>query len=414
MATTVLRNAQLPDGARADVHVADGVVTAVTSPGADSAPGPGLDLTGYVLTSGFVEPHAHLDKVFTVDRVANPDGTLAGAIEGYARVVGDFTTADIRARADRALRVLAANGTTAVRTHVGCGRLLGLRGVEALAAVREEWAGIIDLQVVAQIGGPEPGVSWTRHASTLRSAVDAGADVVGGAPSVETDPRAALDACFAVAADLGLPVDFHVDETTDPSATDLEQLVELAEQAAVPVVASHCVSLGAMDPGRAAELAARAAAAGVGVVTLPATNLYLQGRDTAHPQARGLTALDRLAEAGVVVAAGGDNVCDPFNPVGRLDPLETAALLVTAGHRTVADAWAMVTTNPRRLLGLPDAGPAVGQRADLVALAATEPGEALALAPAERVVFRAGEFISATTTVRRGPVHHHSGSRTDR
>lgn len=405
MSNVVLRWASLPDGSLADLFISGGTVTAVTSPGQVTAGEPGLDLSGYLLTSSLVEPHAHLDKVFTFDRVANPAGTLAGAIEGFAQVVGDFTTADIRSRANRALRVLAANGTTSVRTHVGCGRLLGLRGVEALAAVREEWAGIVDVQVVAQIGSPGPELSWPQHAGVLRSAVAAGADVIGGAPSVETEPRQALDACFAVATDLDLPVDFHIDETTDPARTDLERLVELAEQADIPVVASHCVSLGAMDAGRAAELAARAAAARVAVVTLPATNLYLQGRDSAHPQARGLTALDRLEEAGVLVAAGGDNVCDPFNPVGRLDPLETAALLVTAGHRSLAAAHAMVTTAPREALGQPPAGPVVGQRADLLAVAAPSLAESIALAGPQRMVFRAGELISATSLDARGPVH---------
>lgn len=407
MSNVVLRRATLPDGTVADVHISGGAVTAVTPPGEVTAEGSEIDLSGYLLTTSFVEPHAHLDKVFTFDRVANPAGTLAGAVEGYARVVGDFTASDIAARADRALRILASHGTTAVRSHVGCGRLLGLRGVEALAGVRERWAEIIDLQVVAQIGGPEPGVTWTEHVHMLRSAIDAGADVIGGAPSVEADPRQALDACFAVAADLGVPVDFHIDETTDPTAGDLAQLVQLAEQVQIPVVASHCVSLGAVDAGRAAEIAARAAAADVAVVTLPATNLYLQGRDSAHPQIRGLTALDRLSEAGVVVAAGGDNVCDPFNPVGRLDALETGALLVTAGHRTLDDAWAMISTHGRHALGLPAAGPAVGLRADLVAIAAREPGEAMALASPDRMVFRAGELISTTRVESRGPVHNH-------
>lgn len=405
MSDIVLRGAVLPDGAPADVHVTDGVVSAVTPPGTRPAGRAELDLSGWLLGCALVEPHAHLDKVFTYGRVENPGGTLAGAVAGYATVVGEFTTADIRSRARRALRMLAANGVTAVRTHVGCGRLLGLRGVDALVEVREEWAGLIDLQVVAQIGGPESGASWRQHVNVLREAVGAGADVIGGAPSVEEDPRQALDACFTVATEVGVPVDFHVDETADPAAGDLERLVGLAAGVDVPVVASHCVALGSVDRGYAADLAARAAAAGVGVVALPATNLYLQGRGPAHPQVRGLTALEALADAGVVVAAGGDNVCDPFNPVGRLDPLETAALLVTAGHRTVGEAHKMVTDSARRLLRLPPAGPAVGRRADLLAVRAGNLVEAIGLASAERMVFRGGELISATRLDRHGPVH---------
>ncbi|WP_324651729.1 amidohydrolase family protein [Georgenia sp. H159] len=401
MGLTVLRRARLVDGAAlVDVHVSDGVVTAVEP----AAEGSGLDLEGRLLLPALVEPHAHLDKVFTLDRAANPEGTLAGAMTGYADVVRHFTVEDIAARAHRALRVLVSRGVTAVRTHVGCGRLLGTRGVEALVQVRAELDGLLDLQVVAHVGGPEEGVRWAEHVGILRRALELGADAVGGSPAAEQDPVAALDACFAVAAEAGVPVDFHVDETTDPRVRTLEHLVRLAETAAIPVVASHCVSLGAMSPPEAADLAARAAAAGVAVVTLPATNLYLQGRGS-HPVARGITALDALTDAGVAVAAGGDNVCDPFNPVGRLDPLETAALAVVAGHRTPEEAREMVTTTARGVLGLPPAGPWVGARADLVAVRADSWGEALALAPEERLVLRGGTVVSETTVSRSGPVH---------
>ena len=103
MATVALRSATLPDGSVVDVHVTGGMVSAVTSPGELAAAGASTDLSGYLLTGSLVEPHAHLDKVFTFHRVANPAGTLAGAMTGFAQVVGHFTGADIEARAHRAL-----------------------------------------------------------------------------------------------------------------------------------------------------------------------------------------------------------------------------------------------------------------------------------------------------------------------
>jgi len=153
-----------------------------------------------------------------------------------------------------------------------------------------------------------------------------------------------------------------------------------------------------------AEVAAEVAAANVAVVTLPATNLYLQGRSQ-WPRPRGLTAIDALTAAGVQVAAGGDNAGDPFNPVGRLDPLETAALLVLAAHQDTDRAWQLVTRDARRVLGAPPAGPTRGARADLVAVRADSVGEAIALAPGDRMVWRGGRLVSRTAVDRSGPAH---------
>lgn len=405
MGTHLLRNARLATGESVDVQLDGGSVAAVRPAGAAPAqPEQQTDLSGYLLAGAFVEPHAHLDKVFTIDRVGARGGSLQEAMSQYEAVLREATDADVRRRARRALRHLVAHGTTAVRTHVGCGRLLGVRAIESLVAVREELAHLVDLQIVAHIGGPGPGETWPGHRHRLEAALDAGADAVGGNPALDPNPGAAVEECVALAADRGVPLDLHIDETTDPNVATLRLLAQLAPQAGVPVTASHCVSLGAMDPGLVAEVAAEVAEGGVAVVTLPATNLYLQGRSQ-WPRPRGLTAIDALTAAGVLVAAGGDNAGDPFNPVGRLDPLETAALLVLAAHQDTDRAWQLVTRDARRVLGAPPAGPTPGARADLVAVRADSVGEAVALAPGDRMVWRAGRLISRTAVARSGPAH---------
>ncbi|TDE95901.1 hypothetical protein EXU48_06490 [Occultella glacieicola] len=408
MTTHLLRGGHLPTGERVDVRIEGDLVAAVHPAGScpngtNCTAGPSTDLSGYLLAGAFVEPHAHLDKVFTADRVPAGDGTLTGAMAGYATILAHASDADVRARAARALRALVANGTTAVRTHVGCGRLLGVRAVASLAAVREELSEVVDLELVAHVGGPGPGETWRRHRTRLTDALDAGADAVGGNPSNEVDPVAALEECVAVAAERGVPVDLHLDETSDPDMLLLRRLAGLAPQAGVPVTASHCVSLGFQAPGVVADVAAEAAAAGVSVVTLPATNLYLQGRD-AWPRPRGLTAVDALLAAGVRVAAGGDNTRDPFNPTGRLDPLETASLVVTAAHQSPERAWSMVSADARAVIGRAPAGPVPGARADLVAIRADSVRDAVALAPAERLVWRAGRLVARTAVDRSGPL----------
>ena len=192
----------------------------------------------------------------------------------------------------------------------------------------------------------------------------------------------ATDTFLAIATDHGVGVDLHTDETLDENVDGLADLAAhvTASGFELPVTASHCVSLGMQSPARQRETAEAVAAAGIAVVALPATNLYLLGRG--HPQAtpRGLTAVRALLDAGVVVLAGGDNLQDPFNPLGRGCPFETAALMVLAAHLSPAEAWASVT-GPR--------GIAVGQPADLIAVRASSLREAIAMGAPDRQVWRA-------------------------
>jgi cytosine deaminase len=167
------------------------------------------------------------------------------------------------------------------------------------------------------------------------------------------------------------------------------------------VTASHCVSLGMQDPAVVADTIAAVVAAGLRVVTLPLTNLYLMGRGWETSPPRGLTAIRRLLDAGVTVAAGGDNIRDPFNPLGRADPLAIASLLVTAGHVSVTEAYDAVSVNSRAVLGLPPAGVAPGLVADLLAVRAKSLADAVARTPDDRIVIRAGRVIAATETTRR-------------
>jgi cytosine deaminase len=160
------------------------------------------------------------------------------------------------------------------------------------------------------------------------------------------------------------------------------------------------VSLGQQDAERARRTAAAAAAAGIGVVTLPQTNLWLQGRGEDVRVPRGLTAIRLLRDAGAVVAGGGDNWRDPFNPLGRIDPFETVQLLVAAAHFDAADAYAAVSAAPRRLMGLPGVSVSPGSAADLLAVRARSLAEAVAAADADRWVFRGGELVARTRATR--------------
>jgi cytosine/creatinine deaminase len=391
----LLRAATLADGARVDVRIRDEVIDAV----GDLAPEPAeevVDLDGWLLLAAAVEPHAHLDKAFLADRVNNERGDLQGAIDAMVAARPTIDVSDTIERAERAARTMAAHGFGFVRTHVDTTLDNGLISVEALVEVRDRVADVVDVQIVALCGSPVAGVNGAGQRALLHEAMARGADLVGGCPQLEDgSTRAAIDTLLAIAAEIDVGVDLHTDETLDPGVEGLAELAEIVSATgfAHPVTASHCVSLGMRSVERQRDVADALAAAGIAIVTLPATNLYLQGRDHQQAMPRGLTAVKALRDAGVVVAAGGDNLQDPFNPLGRGCPFETAALMVLAAHLSPAEAWASVTDQARRVVGGPPDGTAPGARADLIAVRAASLRAAVAAAPADRMVWRRGRLL---------------------
>jgi cytosine deaminase len=397
-----------PAGAPVDVRLCAGRIAAVAPAGTLAAlpaePGTEhLDLTGYLLLPAPAEPHAHLDKALTAERAGNPGGDLAGAIEAWHRVEPTVTHDDLVRRATAAALLGLAHGATAVRSHVNLGAGAGLRHLTALVEARAALRGQVDLQLVAFPPAPLAGAAGADSRALLRRALEAGADVVGGCAWLDPDPVAANDACLAIAAEHGVPVDLHVDETTDPAARSLRPLAESVLRAgfAPGVTASHCVSLGSQPD--AAETAARVAEAGIAVVCNPQTNLYLQSRGVGTDAPRGLTALAALRAAGVTLAAGGDNQRDPFNALGRGDPLETAALLVAAGHLDPAAAYGAVSAGARAAMGLPAVELVPGAPAELLAIRAASVAEAVAVASPDRVVIHRGRVACRTRIDRHYP-----------
>lgn len=405
--TQTLTNATLIDGSTVDVTIdRDGTIASITSTGSVVA-ADGLspdhdvvDLNGLLLLAAPVEPHAHLDKAFLAEVVENPTGDLVGAVQAMRANQDKLVVADIVERSERAARWMAANGFVAVRTHADLNVGNGLTSVEALVELRDRVADVIDVQIVGLSGWPIVGALGADQRALTRAAIEAGVDVVGGCPHLEHlgggdgTIEEATDAVFELAAEAGLPVDFHADETLDPTVNGLAHIARrVLDGFEMPVTASHCVSLDQMDePVRRATIDA-VAEAGVSIVTLPHTNLFLQGRDRS-PMPRGLTAVAELIDAGVNVAAGADNLQDPFNPVGRACPFETAGLTIMASHRLPADAWHMVSAASAAVVGR-STGVEVGLAADLIAVEAQTVREAIANGQPPRHRWRAGARSSS-------------------
>jgi cytosine/creatinine deaminase len=394
-----LRGVRTAAGELADVLIdAAGVVTEVRPATAEPVGGGELAMPGWVLLPSAVEPHAHLDKAFSWAPSGAPYGDLRSAIDSWCRYAEGLTAEEVGRRARQALTRYLAAGITAVRSHVDV--VLDaddpLCGVRAVVDLREQVRDVLDLQVCLL-------ASSFADTALLDRALDLGVDVLGGCPHLADDPVKEITRLLDLAERRGIAVDLHTDEQLNPGMLTIRELARQVSARGLTqrVTASHCVSLGCLDPDVLADVLAEVREAGLAVVTLPITNLYLQGRQSAPPVPRGLTAVRALLAAGVTVAAGGDNVRDPFNPVGRADPFETTSLLVTAGHLDARQALHAVTDAGRTVLGLPPAGLFRGGLADLVAVEADDVTDVLAGAAGSRVVLRRGRVVAATTVERR-------------
>jgi cytosine deaminase len=402
MTRTLLRGGVDGTGRPLDVLV-DSVSTTIVAVGAAltaSSGGAVLDCSGMTLLPAPAEPHAHLDKALSMDRVRNATGDLEGACVAWLAYRPGLASQDIADRARVAAEELIAHGATAIRTHVDVGAGIELRALQPLLELRERLRaqGLAELQVVAAVSVPLTGPEGEPSRALLRTAMEAGADAVGGAPHVDVDPLAATRELVAIAERYDAPIDLHTDECLDVEALSVCELVTAAAAGRLPrgAVASHCVSLGVQTPELQREIAQAVAAAGVAIVTLPQTNLYLQARGITCSAPRGLTAIRALLDAGAVLAGGADNVRDPFNPLGRSDPLETAALLVIAGHMTPQEAWEAVSSAARRAMGLPAVALQPGAPAEILATRGSSLADAVARASEARIVIHAGRCISRT------------------
>ena len=391
----LLRNARLADGMPlVDLAVDAGQIAAI-GPAQKVDAEQVWDLDGRVVVPGLIDAHTHLDKTYL--NVQNLSGTLAEAIEQWGMAKATRSRERVRAAARRALTTAIANGVTAMRSHVDTSVLADLDTLETLLILREELAGLIDLQFVA-LGDISAG---EEARETMREAVRMGADCVGGAPSLTDDPQAFIDQVFALAEETGKPIDLHIDETEDPNMLALEYLAEATIDRSMQglVTAGHCCSLAFVDEPTAGRVIDKVAEAGINVITLPSCNLVLMGRGM-QPVPRGTTPVAALLKRGVPVCAASDNVGDPFNPFGAYDPLQIAQLNAQVAHMSSKEglraSLQMVTLTPAEMLGLNAGAIAVGRQADLVVLDTRQAADAVLCPPPRLATFKAGQLIVQT------------------
>ena len=402
----IIRNANLPDGRTGiDLAIADGVIADVGAK-LEAEARQEIDASGRLVSPPFVDSHFHLDSTLTYGQPrVNASGTLLEGIALWGELKPDLTVEDIKARAMKLCHWAIARGTLAIRSHVDVSddRLLA---VEALLDLRKEIKPYIDLQLVAF---PQDG--YLRHPGSidnLKRALDLGVDVVGGIPHFErtmADGSASIKSLCELAAERGLRVDMHCDESDDPNSRHIEMLTFQTQRLGLHgrVTGSHLTSMHSMDNYYVSKLIPSMAEAQMHVVANPLINITLQGRHDIYPKRRGMTRIKELMEAGVNVAFGQDALMDPWYSFGSHDMLEVAHMGLHVAQMTGGDQmrqiFKTVTFNGAEVMGLEGYGLAPGCRADLVILQAADTHEALRLKPARLFVIRRGKVIAQTPPV---------------
>jgi cytosine/creatinine deaminase len=397
----VIRNASLPDGRTGiDIGIENGRIVAVQaallSRGAAE-----IDAAGDLVSPPFVDAHFHMDATLSygLPRV-NASGTLLEGIALWGELKPSLTQEALIERALQYCDWAVARGLLAIRTHVDIcdDRLLA---VEALLEVKRRVAPYIDLQLVAF---PQDGLlrSPSAHANLIR-AIRMGVDVVGGIPHFErtmADGAESIRILCEFAAEQGLQVDMHCDESDDPMSRHIETLAHHTHRLGLHgrVAGSHLTSMHSMDNYYVSKLLPLMREAGVAAIANPLINITLQGRHDTYPKRRGMTRVPEMLAAGIDVAFGHDCVMDPWYSLGSGDMLEVAAMGLHVAQMTGQNAmracFAAVTETPARILGLEGYGIAPGCNADFVILDAGDPIEAIRLRAARRFVIRRGKVIA--------------------
>lgn len=404
----VVRNARLasaPEAPPADIGVIGGRIVAV-QPGL-RVEAPSYDAEGRLTCAGLVETHIHLEKSRIVDRCSPETGRLPMAMERVSAVKHTFTVEDAYRRAAQTLEGCIKFGATRMRPHVELDGGVELRTFEAVSALKHDYAWAIDMEICVF---PQEGLTNNPRADELLvEALKRGARVIGAAPNFDPDHAGQIRRVFELAREYDVDIDMHLDSGNTPDELDIHLVCELTERYKLGgrVAIGHGCKYSTMKVDGFHELAKRIAEAGVAVTSLPATDLFMQGRDQTDNVRRGVVDVNALVEQGVNCSISSNNILNPFTPLGDGSLIRMANLQANVcqiGHpRRLRDCFDMCTERSARLMNLKDYGIAVGNPADIVVIDAMTPEQAVAENAAPLVVFKRGV---RTVTRARAELHH--------
>ena len=392
----IVRNVRLADRPSADpvdIGVAGGKIVAI---------GPGLaeaketyDAGGRLACPGLIETHIHLDKSRIIDRCPPETQRDISPMKQVAAMKPGFTVEGVRRRAERTLVECILNGTTRMRTQVEVDPAIGMRGFDGVHSLIADYKWAIDIEICVF---PQDGL--TNYPGTdelLVEGLERGARVIGGAPRYDTDPAGQIRRIFDLAREYDVDIDIHLDVGNTLEAMNIHLVYELTEQyrRGGRVVVGHMAKLSTIPPHQVAILARRLADVGIAVTVLPATDLYLMGRDQDHNVRRGVADANFLVEHGVNCSLSTNNVLNPATPYGDCSLIRMANLhanvLQIARPEQLRECFAMLTERSARVLNMTDYGLAVGKPADIVVIDAATPEQAIAEIRQPVAVYKSGQ-----------------------
>lgn len=378
----LFRNARLPEGGEpVEIGVAGGRFAAIgRSLGAEA--GEVIDCGGRLVSPGFVETHIHLDKTCTIDRCECETARFPHrAMERTSAIKHSFTVEDVTSRASRTLEKCISHGATLMRTHVEVDPKVGLRGLEGVKALVDAYRWAIDIEICVM---PQEGLLNNPGTDELMvAALENGATVVGAAPNYDTDRAGQIRRVFELARRYDFDIDMHLDSGASANELDTLLVCELTEKYGWGgrVAIGHVTKLSVMPLPEFDQVAKRMADCGVALTVLPATDLYLGGREKDHRVERSVVDANRLARLGVLCSVSSNNILNAFTPMGDGQLIRMANLYANVVQQAMPDAlrdtWGMFTTNSARLMRRKDYGIAVGNSADLVVVDAPDPVAAI-------------------------------------
>jgi cytosine deaminase len=400
----IIRNVRLADRPTTeplDIGVAGGKIVAIERGLAGAAQI--YDAAERLACGGLIETHIHLDKSRIIDRCPPATGREISPMRQVAALKPGFTEEDVRARAERTLVACILNGTTRMRTQVEVDPAIGMRGFAGVQSLIADYKWAIDIEICVF---PQDGL--TNYLGTdelLVEGLKRGARAIGGAPRYDTDHAGQIQRIFELAREYDVDIDIHLDVGNSPDEMDIHFVCQLTEhyRRGGRVVVGHMAKLSTMPPGELKILARRMSDIGIAVTVLPATDLYLMGRDQDHNVRRGVADANFLVEQGVNCSLSTNNVLNPATPYGDCSLIRMANLhanvLQIAAPAHLCECFAMITKRSSHVLNLTDYGLAVGNPGDIVVIDATTPEQAIAEIRQPLAAFKRGR----QTVVRHPP-----------
>lgn len=371
-----------------------------------SADAPSYDAGGCLASAGLIETHIHLDKSRIIDRCQPEAGRNAMTVKRVAQVKSTFTVEDVYTRAKETLENCIKFGTTRMRTHVEVDPGVGIRGFEGVQKLVDEYKWAIDLELCVF---PQEGL--TNNPGTdelLVEGLKRGARAIGAAPGYDTDHAGQIKRVFELAREYDAEIDMHLDFGNTPDDLDAILVCELTDKYKLGgrVAIGHVTKLSTMPPAEQKKIAKRLADAGVAVTILPATDLFLMGRDQDFNVRRGLVDAHAFLAEGCNCTISTNNILNPFTPFGDSSLIRMANLhanVLQVGHRDgLGQCFEMISERSAKLLNLKDYGLKVGNPADVVIVDAKDGADAVARNAHPLAVFKRG---MRTVTRERAVLH---------